>query len=84
MKWTKDQVLTDTVWNFLKNKVHPLFPNVGIKRKAMQRLFFHNLALHSVLLSLEQSLSFLRWPAFTSGYLHYMRESVGGAKQAAM
>ncbi len=40
MKWTKDQVLTDVVWNFIKYKVHPLFPNVGIRRKAMQRQFF--------------------------------------------
>ncbi len=27
--WTKDWVLTDGVWIFIKNKVHPLFPNVG-------------------------------------------------------
>ncbi len=31
---------TDAVWNLIKNKVHPLFPNIGIIRKAMQRLCF--------------------------------------------
>ncbi len=34
MKRTKDQVLTDAVWIFIKNKVHSLFPNTGIRRKA--------------------------------------------------
>ncbi len=58
MKWTKDGVLTDAVWVFIKNKVHPLFPNIEIRRKAMQRLFFHNLALHQILLYSEPSLSF--------------------------
>ncbi len=48
IKWTKNRVLTDAVWIFVKNEVHSLFPNIGIRRKAMQRLFFHNLALHSV------------------------------------
>ncbi len=28
------------IWNYIKTKVHPLFPNIGIRRKAMQRLFF--------------------------------------------
>ncbi len=59
IKWTKDWVLlTDAVWIFIKNKVHPLFPNAGIRRKTV---FFHSLALHSVLLSSEPSLSFCFW-----------------------
>ncbi len=37
---TKTQVLTDAVWNLIKNKINPLFPNVRIRRKAMQRLCF--------------------------------------------
>ncbi len=36
----KDQFLTDAVWNIIKNKVHAHFPNVGIRRKAIQRLCF--------------------------------------------
>ncbi len=48
MKWTKDKVLTDSVWIIIKNKV----------KIRMQRLFFHNLPLHSILLSSEPSLSF--------------------------
>ncbi len=48
--------------------------------------FFHNLALHSILLSSEPSLSFgfcvdLR---VRLSRKHYMCESVGGAKQAVM
>ncbi len=35
---TIDQVLTVVIWNFIKNKVNPFFPNVKIRRKAMQRL----------------------------------------------
>ncbi len=58
LKWKKDQVLTDMVWIFIKNKVNLIVPNAGIRSKAMQRLFFHNLALHSALLSLEIYLSF--------------------------
>ncbi len=55
--------------------------------KAMQRVFFHNLALQSILLSSKPSLSFdfcvdLRSPL--SLFTHYVPESVGGAKQAAM
>ncbi len=41
MKWTKDQVLTDAVWIFIKNKVHPLevrqcngcFPPLGTAQR---------------------------------------------------
>ncbi len=86
MKWTKDRVLTDAVWIFFKNKVHPLFPKVGIRRKAMQTLFFHNLAMHSILLSSEPSLSF-GFCVDLCVHLslkHYMRKLVGGAKQAVM
>ncbi len=86
MKWTKDQVLTNAVCIFIKNKVNSLYPNVGIRRKATQRLFFHNLALHGILLSLESSLSFgscVDLHVWLSSK-HYMRESVGGAKQAVM
>ncbi len=64
-KWTKDQVLTELVWILIQNKVYPLFPNIGIRRKAMQRLFFHNLALNSILLSSEPSW-FLSRAAFSS------------------
>ncbi len=83
---SKDRVLTDTVWIFIKNKVHSLFPNDGIRRKAMQRLFFHNLGLHRILLSLEQFLSFVFCVdlCVCLSHKHYMCESVGGAKQAAM
>ncbi len=42
----------------IKNKVNPLFPNVGIRGKAMQILFFHSLTLHNSLLSSDPSLSF--------------------------
>ncbi len=38
-------VLTDAIWNFIKNKVHPHLSNVGTRRKAMQRLFFPQLGL---------------------------------------
>ncbi len=53
----------------------------------MQRLFVHNLALYSVLLSLKPSLSFgfcvhLYFPL--SLFTYYMRESVGVAKQTVM
>ncbi len=86
MKWTKDQFLTDADWIFIKNKVHSLFPNIGIRRKATQTLFFHNLALHSVLLSSEPSLLF---GFFVDLHVrlsrkHYMSKSVGGAKQTVM
>ncbi len=68
----------------IKNKVHPLFSNVGIRRKAMQRIFFHNLALP--LASPEPSLllGFCVDLHVLFSRKHYMRESVGGAKQAAM
>ncbi len=56
MKWTKDQVLTDAVCKFIKIKVNPLFPNVGIWRKAMQRLCFST-TWHCIV-------SFLWRPAF--------------------
>ncbi len=69
---------------FIKNKVQSLFPNVGIRKKAMQTLCFH-LALHSALSS-EPSLLF--------GFcvdLHiclsckcYLRESVAEVKQAVL
>ncbi len=63
-------------------QVHPFFPNVGIRRKAMQRLCFHN----SFVSLSEPSLLFgfcveLRVRLYL--YLHYVCESVGGAKQAA-
>ncbi len=65
IKWTKDQILTDTVWNFVKNKVHPLF--------------FQRLVLEAIFI-----VWFLHRPAFASLVLHYICESVGGAKQALM
>ncbi len=66
MKWAKDWVLTDTVRNFIKNKTNPFFPNVWIRRKAMQIMFFHSLELYSNLLSSEPYLSFgFCRPAFT-------------------
>ncbi len=37
-QWTK-------FCHFINNKVHPLFPNVGIRRKVMQTQFFLSLAL---------------------------------------
>ncbi len=51
----------------------------------MQRLFIHNLALHSVLLPSEPTLSF-SWADLhvRLSRKHYMHESVGGAKQAVM
>ncbi len=59
-KWSEQRTEFLLMWSgtSLKTKVHSLFPNVEIRRKAMQRLFFHNLALHSVLSS-EPSLSFV-------------------------
>ncbi len=92
MTWKKDRVLTDTVWIFIKKyikifikKVNLLFPKVGIRGKAMQRLFIHNLALHSVLLPSEPTLSFSCADLHVRlSRKHYMRESVGGAKQAVM
>ncbi len=50
MKWTKDQVLTNAVCIFIKNKVNSLYPNLHV------------------------------WLSSK----HYMRQSVGGAKQAVM
>ncbi len=57
--------------------------------KATQTLFFHNLALNSVLFSSKPSLSFgfcidLHLCICRYCYLLYVCESVGGAKQAAM
>ncbi len=79
MKWKNNRVLTDAVLNFIENKVHSLFPNAGIRRKAMQVLFFHSLALQNIFIDL-----FLCRPASASCYLHCVCESVGGAKHAAM
>ncbi len=83
MEWTKHQVVTDAVWIFIKIKVHSLFPNVGIRRKVMQSFYtaWHwtaSCCLQSILI-----VRFLRRPAFAA-LLHYMHESVGGAKQAVM
>ncbi len=52
----------------------------------MQKLLFHNLALHSVLLSLEPSLlfGFCIDLHVRLSHKHYMHKSVGGAKQAVM
>ncbi len=69
------------VWNFIRNKVHPLFAKIGIRRKAMQR---HS-AVHSVFLSSEdlyRLVSALTYICF-SRYLQYMCESVGVAKNGS-
>ncbi len=62
-------LLTDAVWIFIKNKVHPLFPNAGIRRKATQRLCFstawHCTAscwLQSHLYRLVSGVFMVRWP----------------------
>ncbi len=64
----------------LKKKVLPLFPNVGIRKNAMQRLFFHNLALHRIFLSSEHLylLIFVYICVCLFCYLHYMDKSVWG------
>ncbi len=56
MKQTKGRVLTDVVWIFTQNKVHPLFPNAGIRRKQCKDCF--STTWHTVLLYLEASFSF--------------------------
>ncbi len=86
MKWTKGRVFTDAIWIFIKNKVNSLVPKAGIRRKATQTLFFHNLALHSLLLSSEPSLLFGFWVDLhvRLSRKHYMHETVGGAKQTVM
>ncbi len=68
-----DLFLTPLIWTLCLNrwpssywrsldlyfkKVNSRFLNIGIRRKATQTLFFHNLALQSVLLPSEPSLSF--------------------------
>ncbi len=58
MKLTKDRFLTDAVWILIKNKVNSLVPNIGIRRKAMQRLFFSQLGTEQHLLVFRASLSF--------------------------
>ncbi len=83
----KDQFLTDAVWNIIKNKVHAHFPNVGIRRKAIQRLCFST-TWHWTASSCFQSHLYRLISALTciclSRYLHYMHKLVGGAKQAVM
>ncbi len=62
MKRTNDQVRTNAVWNCIQNKLHPLFPNFGIRRKATQTCFFLELgSAQRLFLSSAPSLSF-DWP----------------------
>ncbi len=70
------------------NETKQWWPRIekSYSQKAMQTLFSHSLALHSILLSSEPFLSFgfcvdLR---VRLSRKHYMRELVGRAKQAVM
>ncbi len=69
------------VWHLIKNKIHPLFPNVGMRRKVMQTLFFLNLALWLVVFGACLSFDFCADLCIRLCRKHYMCESVGGAKQ---
>ncbi len=71
MKWTKDQVLIDAVWIFIQNKVDPLFLTLGLE-EGNANTVFHNLALHSILLSSKQSLSFGFSVAFAALVIYTM------------
>ncbi len=70
MKWTKDWIITGVFWNIVKNKVNPLFPNVGT---AQRFVVFWAIFIFWC----------LRRPALVSLFtLHVW--IVGGAKPAAM
>ncbi len=56
MKRTNDQVRTNAVWNCIKNKLHPLFPNFGIRRKATQTCFFLELGSAQLFFCLQRHL----------------------------
>ncbi len=69
--------------------VNSLFPDVRSRRHCKEKAmcFFHSFTLNSVLLSLEPTLLvdfFIDLRLFLSLFTHYVHESVGGVKRAAM
>ncbi len=57
VKWTKDQVLSDSVWIFIQNKSSSTVSQHWDQKEGNAKTAFHSLALHSILSS-ELSLWF--------------------------